>query len=358
MIDLAMRPLSRLAGLLLACASGCAWAQEPSTGSGTGFDPIARRYELGHGLPLGDTGAVLGGYGTISAGDAQDADWRAGVDSLSAFLWWDNGGSWHFFSETELEDSLVAGPGRFTTDEAEVELERFYVDYTPADALKFRVGKFLTPVGRWNLIHASPLVWTTARPLITETTFPTNATGLMVYGTLPWTANGVEYSLYYSPGTELARDRDIDTFEDALGGRLLFSPLPHTELGLSYANFEQRQSPDDRKNLYGIDFAWSRWRWELSGEFHYRVTSSRFEDRDEQGLYVQAVAPLTARWYAVARYETFRRSGSARDINVYLGGLNFRPRPAVVLKAEYSSATDTDDIEVRDGLLFSLAVLF
>jgi hypothetical protein len=29
-----------------------------------------------------------------------------------------------------------------------------------------------------------------------------------------------------------------------------------------------------------------------------------------------------------------------------------------VLKAEYSSATDTDDIEVRDGLLFSLAVLF
>jgi hypothetical protein len=345
-----------LVGLAIA-AMQPAVAAEPESPASAGFDPMAQRYQLGHGLPLGDSGAALGGYATLSAGDSEQADWRVGMDSLSAFLWWDSGGRWHFFSEAEIVDAVVATPDEMTTDEADVELERFYVDYVRTDLLKFRIGKFLTPVGRWNLIHASPLVWTTARPLITERTFPTNATGLMVYGTLPWTDDGVEYSVYYSPGIELAPESDLDTFEEALGAHVSVSPFEHAQLGFSLVSFEQEYSPDQHKTLYGLDFVWAHRRWELSAEAHYRIASDYGEERDERGVYVQAVAPLSERLYAVTRYETFRRSGSARDINVYLGGLNLRLKPAVVIKLEYSEATDTD-IEVRDGVLASLAVLF
>lgn len=373
MIALPKRVLRLLAAGLLLCSGDVCAQQDAAADGGTDRDPTVQAYRLGQGLRLGDSGFVLGGYGTIGAGQGSsdrqgtvggDA-WRAGLDSLSGFLGWDGGERWHFFSELELEDALVAKSGELTTKAADVELERFYLDYAQNDLLKLRLGKFLTPVGRWNLIHASPLVWTTSRPLITERTFPTNATGAMVYGLLPCTVNGIEYSIYYSPGTELARDPDLDTFDEALGGHLSFTLLPYTQLGLSYVNFEQRYSKGEHKNLYGADFIWARRRWELSGEFHYRSSDGDEYKRDESGFYLQAVAPLTERLYAVARYENFRRSDADHHLNIYLGGLNFRLRSAVVLKAEYSHATDTGfepeadtGAKVRDGFLASLAVLF
>lgn len=350
--------LVRLAAVLLAvAASASARAQDAVGVKDAGFDPAAQRYQLGQGLRLGDSGFALGGYATASAAEHAEPDANLRLQSLSGFLWWDNGGRWHAFSELEAEDLLDADEDKLTTRKAELELERLYVDYAASDPLKFRVGKFLTPVGRWNLIHASPLVWTTSRPLITEKTFPTNATGLMVYGSLPWTDDGVEYSVYYSPGEELARDPDIDTFREAFGAHLSFAPMPAVHAGLSYVNFEQRDTPGRHRNLYGIDAVWGWRRFEISGEFHYRVNDGDDYQSNERGLYVQAVAPLSDRLYAVARYETFRRSDAARDINVYLGGLNYRLRPALVFKAEYSRATD-NDLDLRDGLMASIAVLF
>lgn len=350
--------VARVACVWLALASSAPLrAQDSASVQDVGFDPMAQRYQLGQGLRLGDSGFALGGYATASAAEHSEPDANLRLQSLSGFLWWDNGGRWHAFSELEAEDVLDADEDTLTTRNAELELERLYVDYTASDLIKFRAGKFLTPVGRWNLIHASPLVWTTSRPLITEKTFPTNASGMMVYGTLPWTDEGVEYSVYYSPGEELARDPDIDTFREAFGAHLSFAPLPHVHAGLSYVNFEQRHTPDEHRNLYGVDAIWAWRRFEVSGEFHYRVNDGYDYQSNERGLYVQAVAPLSERLYAVARYETFRRSDAERDLNVYLGGLNYKLRPALVFKAEYSRATD-NDLDLRDGFMASIAVLF
>jgi hypothetical protein len=350
--------LRTAAGGLLALLLCALPAAVPAQGVEDNLDPMARRYQLGQGLRLGDSGFRLGGYGSASYGDPTGADdWRVGLDSLSSFLWWEGGERWRFFSELEVEDAVVVQPGDTTTGHAELVLERLYFDYLRSDALKLRLGKFLTPVGRWNLIHAAPLVWTSSRPLITENTFPTNATGAMAYGLLPLTGDGVEYSVYASPGEELFPDDELDTFREAYGAHLSVSPFGGARLGFSFANFELKKTADERRTLYGADFVWSHRRWELSAEFVYRISEAFSEERDEQGLYAQAVAPLGARLYAVARYETFRRSDTSESLNLYLGGLNYRLRPAVVLKAEYSQASDRV-FEVRDGFLASFAVLF
>ncbi|TDU28605.1 hypothetical protein DFR24_2980 [Panacagrimonas perspica] len=323
-----------------------------------GQDPLAQRYALGQGLRLGSSGFTLGGYGELGYRDPGDArDWDAAVDALSAFLWWDGGGRWRFFSETELADvARVDNDGAHASD-AELISERLYLDYAWRDELKLRFGKFLTPVGRWNLIHAAPLTWTSSRPLITEATFPTNATGAMVYGVLPWTAQGIEYSVYASPGEELFREDDLDTFREAVGARVSGYAGPHVQLGLSWATFEQESDAETRKQLIGGDFAWSWHRFELSGEYAVRSLSGREEQQDEKGYYVQAVAPLFAQVYAVGRYEAFHQSGADRDLNLYLGGLAWRPMPALVFKGEYSRATD-NDVGVPDGWRASIAVLF
>lgn len=358
---IAPRTLLRRPARALALAAG-AWLCLASTAAAAAddviLDPDAQRYRLGQGLQLGDSGFRLGGYGYASYADAEGADnWSLGLDALSGFLWWDNDDRWRFFSEVELSDAFTAEPGRSTTNDAYLGLERFYVDYARRDELKLRLGKFLTPVGRWNLIHAAPLTWTTSRPLITEATFPTNATGAMVYGVLPWTPDGVEYSLYASPGEELLPNPDLDTFTEAYGGHLSFSAFGSLRLGVSALTFELEGSSDARRDLYGFDFAWSRHRFEVSGEFAYRVTRKSFDDRDEQGLYLQAVIPFTQKLYGVLRYENFRSNGNNDDLNLYLGGLNYRIHPFVVLKAEFSDSTE-NDLDVREGALASVAVQF
>jgi len=114
---------------------------------------------------------------------------------------------------------------------------------------------------------------------------------------------------------------------------------------------------DLRKQLWGADLLWSWHRFEISGEFAFRSNEGQADHRDEQGHYVQAVIPLTQTLYAVGRYEGFHQSGAERDLNLYLGGLAWRPRPALVFKAEYSDATD-NEAGLPDGWRASFAVLF
>ncbi len=352
------RSLNRIAAVVVAVASTSAFAADTTLTSDIRLDPMARHYQLGHGLTFGDSGFRAGGYGVLGARDgAEGAEWQAAIEAISGFLWWEGDSDWRFFAELELQDALSASPGRTTTDDASPRMERFYFDYAWRDAAKFRLGKFLTPVGRWNLIHAAPLVWTSSRPLITESTFPTNATGAMVYGVLPSPVGAVDYSVYASPGEELFPAPDLDTFSEAYGGRVGLNPVSTLQLGLSFVDFELASSNFERRKLYGFDFHWSWNRVELSGEFGYRVTRLTQSPNDERGGYLQLVVPLTDRLYGVTRYETFEDSVFTKDMNLYLFGLTYRYMPAVVFKAEYSEATD-NEIDVVDGLRGSIAVLF
>lgn len=342
----------------LALVIGSAQAGDLTTANDIRLDPMARHYQLGHGLSFGDSGFRLGGYGVAGVRETRDdRDWQAAIEALSGFLWWQGGSDWRFFTEIELEDALVASPGETTTDEASPRVERLYFDYAWRDAAKLRLGKFLTPVGRWNLIHAAPLVWTSSRPLITESTFPTNATGAMVYGLLSSRWGAVDYSVYASPGEELFPAPDLETFSEAYGGHLSLSPMAGLQLGLSFVDFELEDSSGQRRKLYGFDFHWLRRRFELSGEYGYRVTRLKQSPNDERGGYLQLVVPISDRLYGVTRYETFEDSGATQDLNLYLFGLTYRYLPALVLKAEYSRATD-NDIGVEDGMRASIAVLF
>ena len=133
-----------------------------------------------------------------------------------------------------------AQPGDSGVDGARPVLERAYIDFAQSDALQLRLGKFLTPIGRWNQLHAAPLTWTTSRPLITEDTFPTNATGGMLRGVLPVMGDALEWSLFVTPGEELFREAGEPSFERAYGVRLTQGFGPHLRLGISVADFEVR----------------------------------------------------------------------------------------------------------------------
>lgn len=313
--------------------------------------------QLERGWQLPGTGFTLGGYATENLTVKKNKPWELSTEDLSLFIGWEGAGKLKFFSELSLEDSLIfRQPGTLTTSHRSLAFERVYFDYVHSERLNFRLGKFLTPVGHWNLIHADPLVWTTSRPLITNLPFPTYATGAMIYGTRTVHDNELDYSIYASSGQSIRGNSSQDPFDSAYGLHVTYATPRSGLLGFSYANFTQKSDLGNRQNLFGVDYLWSRDRYELSGEAIYRV-SSRGRLWDEKGIFVQAVVPLSERLYGVGRYEYFHQAGSLPGVSLWITGLAFRITPTSVVKAEFVHGVN-NQINAPEGFLSSISVLF
>lgn len=315
-------------------------------------------YHLGHGLRVGDTGLTLGGYGTLRYEEPHNQPREFAATDLSLFLSWDSGKWISFFSELELEDVAVAREGRkFGPRGNPFETERLYADLTFSDVANVRVGKFLTPIGRWNLIHADPLVWTTSRPLVTFRSFSVNTTGAMLYGTLSQLGKDLDYSLYAEMTDALSPKKREQPFQEVMGLHLVYHLSRTTEVGVSYANFEREEQQDEeREHLFGVDFLWQWQRYEVTGEWTYLFDEQQPHTR-EWGLFAQGTVPLTTRLFGLGRYEYFSPREPQPGIHLWIAGLTFRPFPAISLKAEYSIAHH-NTLHLPEGFATSLAILF
>jgi hypothetical protein len=333
------------------------------------------QYTLGRGLTVGNTGLNIGGFASVEYEDLRDEPQRFSLSTFSILISWDLWSRVRLFSELEFEDPAIVQEGRrFGSRGDSFEIQRLYADVFASDALSLRVGKFLTPVGRWNEIHAAPLVWTTSRPSVTFRSFAEDTTGGMLRGTLTPFGHDLEYSLYAAFLDELDPDEEEGTseFEKEVGFQVRYY-LGSVALGASYLHFLQEEEIEQefvgeeeveeeeiertsRDNLLGLDFFWSRNRYELSGEFTYRF-GDKGTDNVEWGLFLQGVAPLTRRLYGIGRYEFFDPAGPVPGAHLWVMAVAFRPIPPLIVKAEYSVAYN-NFADVPAGFATSIAILF
>jgi hypothetical protein len=313
-------------------------------------------YELGQGLRLGDSGFTLGGYAAAAYQQTKDANARSSLRHMSLFLWWEGSSRLKFFSELDSEDTLAT---RYRSDAGErryLTLERFYFDYAFNDTMTLRAGKFLTPIGRWNLIHADPLVWTTSRPLITSSLYPENATGLMALGSTLVFQHQFDYTFYTSVGEDPHKDPAQDPFSEAYGTHANFSITENSQVGLSYTTFAQTAIQEEHKQLFGADYLWARNGYELTGEAAY-VKSNQGTQRTAKGAFVQGVMPLYSRLYGVGRVEFLRLPQTDQSIRRWVLGLTYRTSHSTAFKIEYLWGFH-DDYAAPEGILSSVSVLF
>ena len=308
-------------------------------------------YSPGAGLRVGRTGLTLGGYGNVELTRDEGGPARVTVDALALFVTWDPLSSLHFFSELEGEDLVsVDDHGRGGAVDARFAVERLYGDLALTDWLQLRAGKFLTPVGRWNVIHAAPLVWTTSRPLVTEVPFDPHTTGGMVFGSLDRWARGVTYEAFGQFTDQLAPQPTPQRADRSGGGRLEWAGAGGVEVGGTYLAFERDET---WSHLTGLDVLWRSRRVELMGELAY-VTPTH--GPSQWGLYLQAVTELRAHLYLVGRYEHFAPA-TGQSANLGVAGLAWKPWNPLILKLEYLVADHRVDAS-PPGVKASVAVLF
>lgn len=363
--ELSMRCTILAVLLILAGGLGCSGVVHAADDGGWQHAP----YSLGQGLYFPQQGLRIGGYTTLQYYNVEGLPATLRFRDSSLFITKDVGTRWQIFSEIDAGDSLSL-TGHSSGEKSELDIERLYLDFHAGPAITFRFGKFLTPVGRWNLIHADPLTWTVSRPLSTSAAFARHASGVMAFGTVPLRSRDLDYWVFADDTRNLGVGPDQDqafssfgadgsirnNFRHAAGGRLLYHMLDDRfSVGLSYLNYTL-QAPHQQFQLVGMDFSWTARYVNLTGEAIHR-TSPDAGVKSQQGGFVQAAVPLWRQLYLVARYERYQTSVSDRITTLRTFGIDYRPMQGIVLKIEHREG-NRDARLSPPGWLASAAVLF
>lgn len=332
--------------LVLAMISPSSWADE---------------YHLGQGYTLGN--ANIAGYinlvGEAPVGDKS----RLMADDLSLFVTGNFDRYLNLFLEAEISEVtlLQQGGSLFSDNHSVAVLERLYNDSHLADDLTLRIGKMLTPVGEWNTIHASPLVWTISRPLTTFRSFPEYTSGVSL-NYFPQGASLPEVQFYWQPDGDLIPKprllvvrRYLHTagihlnwptgITDKVGVSLLHTDISHLDESQTMLGFNARKTFDN------LQFETEATYTNLGGGNPVRV-------RDyEWGAYLLGAYALTDKCSLLARHENFADRNTLQGSRNTLLGVNCKPDPAMVWKFEYVKQGGVL-LDVSSGFSASFSVLF
>ncbi|HKG91223.1 MAG TPA: hypothetical protein VKA84_05005 [Gemmatimonadaceae bacterium] len=310
----------------------------------------------------------------------------------------------NIFTATRVSDFVRIGAElEFEDGGREIKLEYAAIDLRLHPSLTLRGGMLLSPLGKFNLSHDSPLNEFTDRPVVSTELlgvalsepgfgafgqFGLGRTGRLIYEV--YGTNGFHDGLIMnSPeGTRIALGRG--NFEDnngspAVVGRLAWSPRVGYELGVSahhgaynVFNLEGTQT-DKRRDLTiaVVDAEATVAGVQLGGEAATASISIPEGLRGiyaarQRGFYVEAVRPFGRAWVRTMRNSTFAAKArfdlvdfDAQQVGQVEGqlsvGVNFRPTSDSVLKLDYVRGKGRDrfnNLAEHARVLASIATYF
>jgi len=272
--------------------------------------------------------AILGGYMDFEYVNRKGGNSKFDAHRLVPFIYGDISNNVKFAAEIEIEHGgvndgeLIPSTASSTTQTTEVKVEFAVIDYLVNEPINLRAGIILLPLGKFNLLHDSPLRDLTDRPLVAQRIIPTtlHQPGVGVYGTFyPTTLSQLYYEVYITSGftrafggsgnpanpagglsnitntngLRSARDNSTD-FDNNAGkavvGRVAFSPILGVEFGGSGFLGAYDQNSKRPLAIWALDWTLQRGPFELIGESAWAY----IRDNDINAV-TGAVAPASAR---------------------------------------------------------------
>ncbi|MCA9472541.1 MAG: hypothetical protein KC594_10795, partial [Nitrospira sp.] len=138
--------------------------------------------------------AILGGYMDFEYINRKGSSPNFDQHRLVPFIYGDVSDNVKFAAEIEFEHGGVGD---------ELKIEFAVIDYLVNEPFNLRAGIILLPVGKFNLLHDSPLRDLTDRPLVDQRIIPTtlHQPGAGIYGTFyPTSLSQINYEIYVTSG--------------------------------------------------------------------------------------------------------------------------------------------------------------
>lgn len=322
--------------------------------------PFLRRY---------GRNVYVGGYMDMEYIDDEDSNARFRQHRLIPFIYADVSDRVKFATEIEFEDG---GPDNNQGD-GEVKVEFATIDYLINEKINFRTGILLSPLGKFNLVHDSPLRDLINRPLVDTFIIPTTLSeaGAGFYGTFyPTEMSKLDYEFYLvngfagitsagvanittARGVRGARGSQRSDINDnpAFVGRLAFSPWIGLETGFSAHVGDYDATGEQWLAIYALDLTYQKgpfellfegafgdlerndfakslglpdqmWGYYVQGNYHF--LPQFLKDRLPNFFTEESTFTLSVRW------DQMDIGGSSTDRLTV--GLNFRPTEDTVFK--------------------------
>ncbi|MBL8840589.1 MAG: hypothetical protein JNL90_03560 [Planctomycetes bacterium] len=216
-------------------------------------------------------GIALGGYMDFEFKDATNADRDFRFHRLIPFIYAQPSERVKFATEIEIEDGH------------ELAVEFAVIDLCFADPFNFRAGVILSPLGKFNLVHDSPVNELTDRPLVDSTVIPTTLreAGFGAFGTLASADSSLgqlTYEAYLTGGFKGLLDDGTATFDRSNGLR---NGRPHEEVG------SERAFEDINNGFAGV--ARLEWSPTLGGVVGLSGHRGAYDESGENELTIVAV---------------------------------------------------------------------
>ena len=230
---------------------------------------------------------IIGGYidftySKCGGGGARDCDKVGGFDQerFVPFFYSQVTDRLSVAAELEVEHGGPQG----NQGDGDIKMEFATMDYRFNDAFNLRGGIILVPMGRFNLIHDSPLNDLPLRPMVSRSILPSTfaESGLGFFGTVyPTALSKIDYEFYIvngfvgdngqwseAAGTRKSRGslKKDNNENKAIVSRVSFSPMLGVEVAGSvhHGKWDKKNKYD--LTLWAIDGALQRGPFELMGE--------------------------------------------------------------------------------------------
>jgi hypothetical protein len=383
--------------LSVAAAISTAHAQRDTTARDTTERPFVRGgvYDKPYLTRLGGR-TTLGGYAEVHArlervdGQRDDAGFEAKRFNL--------------FTNARVSDFVRIGAEvEFEDGGSEIKLEYAAIDVRIHPSLTLRGGMLLSPLGKFNLAHDSPLNEFTDRPLVSTELlgvalsepglgalgqFGLGRTGRLTYEI--YATNGFDDGLITSSedGTRIPLGRgnlEDNNATPAIVGRIAMSPARAFEVGVSVhhgaynvSNAEGVRVDESRNLTIGVlDAEAHVLGVQLAGEaatasIDISPSLTGIYASRQRGFYAEAVRPFGRGWVRTMPSSSFAAKVrfdyvdfDAQRVGQSTGqvtlGANFRPTQDSVLKLDFVRGRSRDEFNIPADhafLLFSIATYF
>ena len=239
-----------------------------------------------------------------------------------------------------------------TQRDTRLHIERLYADYNHDENYSFRLGKYNSPIGFWNLLPVNVLRDTTSNPISTNIVFPKFTTGL-----------DASYSSFN--GGELKIDLMAQHNEDLDDFYNNYKIDEHYAFGVAYekddytlkvngGHFSKIGSANQIEDLnYALLSAkYDTEQYQIMGELGAQRSSDKATT--PYAGYLQGLYRVTPKHIAVLRAEAYKDNVANLKEEMAVFGYAYRPLYPIALKAEYQLHSNHNE----DQILLSLSVMF
>lgn len=322
-------------------------------------------YDFGLGYEVNEN-ITAGGYISTKYKNTNEKE-ELELDDIAFLLYGDINDRFSFLLELESAGTYIHYLNNGKTEEnLDFQIERAYLQYLHNEYLTVRLGKFISPVGLWNLIPIVVFRETSQKPRVTTELFPKFTTGVDI----SVKTNDIKWNFILQNNDDFDKEYNNFHVKEHYAAKVSYN-LNQIIYGANIGWFRDDYLGLD-SSYYGLHFKYISSKYNIHSEGYkaslkYDTTNNinGFPSRSfsKQGVFLQSTYKYSYKIHATHRYEIFNDEMEnlifSRDKNKFehinLFGINYRLMHNMSLKMEYqiSSFKKNDDIGV-----VSFSVLF